>query len=194
MNYCSSNLSTVDAPIIKSFKRRESIPLKANTLWQIRVGAVRLSTLSEDGTPVTLGFWGVGDWVGQPLVAIHPCQLECLMGVKAVGYKLEQCRELRHILLAHLHQMQELIRIRQGPIHQRLRQLLSWLQLKFSCPTEHGQLIQIRLTHQEIADTIGTTRVTVTRLMQNLEQKGEIRYSQRHHIVLQHRQPLTIKT
>jgi CRP-like cAMP-binding protein len=47
-------------------------------------------------------------------------------------------------------------------------------------------LIQLRLTHQELAETIGTTRVTVTRLMQSLEQQGSLCYSRRQQIVLRH--------
>lgn len=143
-------------------------------------------TLSEEGTAITLGFWGAGDLTGQPLIGIQPCELECLMDVTAVRLHLEQCQELQPVTMAHLHQMQALIRMRQGNIPQRLQLLLAWLGQKFGCPTEGGQLIQLRLTHQELAETIGTTRVTVTRLMQSLEQQGSLCYSRRQQIVLRH--------
>jgi len=67
---------------------------------------------------------------------------------------------------------------------QRLQQLLSWLALKFGHPIHQGRLIQLRLTHQDIADAIGTTRVTVTRLMQDLERSGEIGYSPKKCIIV----------
>lgn len=73
--------------------------------------------------------------------------------------------------------MQELIRFRQGQVLQRLQQLLGWLALKFGRPVEQGRLIQLRLTHQDMADAIGTSRVTVTRMMRELERNGEIGYS-----------------
>lgn len=39
---------------------------------------------------------------------------------------------------------------------------------------EQGQLIDLRLTHQEIAEVIGTTRVTVTRLLKQFEREAII--------------------
>ncbi|MEM1308455.1 MAG: Crp/Fnr family transcriptional regulator [Cyanobacteria bacterium P01_D01_bin.115] len=158
--------------------------MQKNTLWNFQTGAARLLTLSEEGTAITLGFLGVGDFAGQPLVGIQPCELECLMDVEAIRLHHEQCRELPQVTMAHLYQMQALICMRQGNIPQRLELLLTWLGQKFGCSTEGGQLIQLRLTHQEMAETIGTTRVTVTRLMQALEQQGSLRYSRRQQIVL----------
>ncbi|MEO0406061.1 MAG: Crp/Fnr family transcriptional regulator [Cyanobacteria bacterium P01_A01_bin.135] len=170
--------------MIHQFKRREIIPLRENTLWHFQAGAARLLTLSEEGTVITLGFLGAGDFTGQPLIGIQPCELECLMDVEAVRLHLEQCRELQPVTMDHLYQMQALIRMRQGNIAQRLELLLAWLGQKFGCPSEGGHLIQLRLTQQELADTIGTTRVTVTRLMQNLERQGSLYYSRRQQIVL----------
>ncbi|MBE7382276.1 MAG: Crp/Fnr family transcriptional regulator [Leptolyngbya sp. SIO1E4] len=187
MHDFASPTAVPNHPMIHQFKRREIIPLRKNILWHFKTGAARLLTLSEEGTAITLGFWGAGDLTGQPLIGIQPCELECLMDVEAVRLHLEQCRELQSVTMAHLHQMQALIRMRQGNIPQRLQRLLTWLGQEFGCPTEGGQLIQLRLTHQELADTIGTTRVTVTRLMQNLEQQGSLYYSRRQQIVL--RQP-----
>ncbi|MEM6354044.1 MAG: Crp/Fnr family transcriptional regulator [Cyanobacteria bacterium P01_D01_bin.14] len=187
MHQFASTPAPVTQPVVHQFKRRETMPLRKNTLWHFQTGVARLLTLSEEGTAITLGFWGAGDFTGQPLIGIQPCELECLMDVEAVRLHLEQCQELPQVTMAHLHQMQALIRIRQGKIPQRLQLLLTWLGQKFGRPTEGGQLIQLRLTHQELAETIGTTRVTVTRLMQNLEQQSSLCYSQRQQIIL--RQP-----
>lgn len=180
------SLQTLNRPRVSTFKRREFIPLREDVLWQIRTGAVRLFTIAEDGTPITLGFWGVGDLTGQPLIGVQPCQIECLMDVEAVSIKPEQCWDLHRIMLSHIHQMQELLRIRNGQVQQRMQLLLHWLARKFGNPIEQGELIQLRLTHQAIADAIGTTRVTVSRLMQELERERIISYSKRHHIVLNH--------
>ncbi|KPQ34757.1 MAG: cAMP-binding protein [Phormidesmis priestleyi Ana] len=171
-------------PPVHIFKRREMLPLEANFLWQIQFGAVRLLTLSEDGTQITLGFCESGDLTGQPFLCIQPSEIECLTKVQAVLLSPEQCWNFQQVMRSHLHQMQELIRFRQGQIPQRLQQLLSWLALKFGHPIHQGRLIQLRLTHQDIADAIGTTRVTVTRLMQDLERSGEIGYSPKKCIIV----------
>ena len=171
-------------PLVHTFKRRESLPLEANRLWQIRSGAVRLLTLSEDGTPITLGFWESGDLTGQPLICIQPSEIECLTKVQAVLLSPDQCWNFQQVMRSHLHQMQELIRFRQGQVPQRLQQLLGWLALKFGRQVEQGRLIQLRLTHQDMADAIGTSRVTVTRLMQELERNGKIGYSEKNCVIL----------
>lgn len=171
-------------PTVRTFKRRELLPLEANRLWQIRSGAVRLLTLAEDGTPITLGFWGNGDLTGQPLIYVESGDIECLTEVKATPLSPEQCWNFQQVMRSHLQQMQELIQLRQGQIPQRLSMLLHWLSLKFGRPVDQGRLIQLRLTHQDIADTIGTTRVTVTRLMQELERSGQIGYSPKNYVIL----------
>ncbi|MEM9087435.1 MAG: Crp/Fnr family transcriptional regulator [Cyanobacteria bacterium P01_F01_bin.53] len=186
MHNSTLNLSPLDLPPVRTFKRRENIPLKENILWQIRVGAVRLFTISEDGSVITLGFWGAGGLTGHPLACIQPCQIECLTHVEAVLLNINQCWDLPQVMLDHICQMQELIRIRHGHILQRLKLLLHWLASKFGCPTEQGYLIQLRLTHQQLAEAIGTSRVTVTRLLQKLELNDVIRYSEQQCIILRH--------
>ncbi|MGI0484208.1 Crp/Fnr family transcriptional regulator [Pantanalinema rosaneae CENA516] len=159
---------------VRTFKRREHLPLRENFLWQIEAGAVRSYTLTEDGTVIALGFWGLGDTVGQPLACIQPYEIECLTDVMVHALQFDQCSHLNQVLLSHLHQTQTLLRLRSGQIHQRLQQLLDWLADKFGHELEQGQLIQLRLTHQDIADVLGTTRVTVTRLLSQFEQEGRI--------------------
>ena len=186
MHDSTVKLLPLDRISVHSFKRRESIPLQQNILWQIRVGAVRLFTIAEDGALVTLGFWGVGDVIGQPLTCIQPCQIECLTNVDAVILAKSRCWNLNQVMLTHICQMQELIRIRHGHILQRLLLLLNWLASKFGSPIEEGYLIHLRLTHQEMAEAIGSTRVTVTRLIRELERDDAIRYSEQQCIILPH--------
>lgn len=103
---------------------------------------------------------------------------------RAIQLDPDQCWNFQQVMRSHLHQMQELIRFRQGQVPQRLQQLLGWLALKFGRPVEQGHLIQLRLTHQDMADAIGTSRVTVTRLMQELERNGKIGYSEKNCVIL----------
>lgn len=37
-----------------------------------------------------------------------------------------------------------------------------------------GKLINLKITHQEITEVLNTTRVTVTRLLQQFEQEGNL--------------------
>ena len=49
----------------RTFSRNDVIPLHPNVLLQIKRGVVRTLTWSEEGTAAALGYWGVGDVVGQ---------------------------------------------------------------------------------------------------------------------------------
>jgi CRP-like cAMP-binding protein len=61
---------------------------------------------------------------------------------------------------------------------------LAWLGDKFGRQVKQGKLIELPLTHQELADIMGTTRVTVTRLINQLEQEGIISRPRRHIIIV----------
>lgn len=173
-------LSRLDCPSWHSLKRREHLPSYTHGLWQIESGAMRTYTLADDGTVIVLGFWGVGDTIGSALSQIQPYIAECLTDVQVRSLPIDERWTMNQTLLSHLHQSQELLRIRSGQIHQRLEQLLSWLAYKFGCELDQGQLIKLRLTHQDVAETLGTTRVTVTRLLSQLEREGRIQWVDQH--------------
>jgi CRP-like cAMP-binding protein len=64
--------------------------------------------------------------------------------------------------------------MRASRVHKRLWLLLQWLGNKFGKRSETGRLIDFRLTHQELANTLGTTRITVTKILSRFEQEGLI--------------------
>lgn len=166
------------------FKRQDLMPLGKNLLWQIDCGVVRTLTWDEEGTIITLGFWGVGDVVGQPLSQIKPYQVECLTAVEAEILPTD-CWQLREATLTHIHQMEELLRIVHCKrLECRLLKFLGWLAQRFGQEVAQGRLLDLRLTHQEIAQDIGTTRVTVTRLLNQLQQEGKIVWSNQRWILL----------
>ena len=94
--------------------------------------------------------------------------------MKAIAVKPDDCWDLHQVMLSHIHQMQELLRVRHGLIQQRLLQFLDWLANKFGFRIQQGRIIPLRLTHQDLAEVLGTTRVTVTRLLQQLQRQGII--------------------
>ena len=172
------------------FARRSVLPPSRDYLWQIDSGAVRTLTLLEDGTTVTLGIWGAGDVVGRVLSKAEPYQMECLTTVEVTRIPIDQWYLVNEVLIQHIQQYHEFLEI----LHHRsidvsLLRLLNWLARKFGQQVEQGQLIDLHLTHQEISEIIGTTRVTVTRLLNDFEKQGMIERLSRKRIVLQEKQP-----
>lgn len=182
----SSLLSTRSISSISPFARRAFLPLRAESLWQIETGIVRTLTVLEDGTSVTMGLWGPGNVVGRALSTADPYQIECLTPVEATLLPKDNWHEMPEALILHIQQAEEIIQI----LHYRqaetsLLKLLSWLAKRFGQEVEQGKLIDLRLTHQDIADLIGITRVTVTRLLKDFEQHKIIQRQARSFILLQ---------
>jgi CRP-like cAMP-binding protein len=171
------------------FSRHDLIPLPPDALWKITRGVVRTLTWNDQGSLTALGYWGVGDLVGQPLSCIRPYQIECLTSVEVHCVAAHQYHQSLDAILSHTQQTEELLSIiHQERVHCRLEQFLVWLARKFGRPVNSGQLIDLRLTHQAIAESVGTTRVTVTRLLNQFEKEGIISRPKRHFIVLRERE------
>ncbi|MBD2384282.1 Crp/Fnr family transcriptional regulator [Cylindrospermum sp. FACHB-282] len=167
------------------FTRRSFLPEQKNALWKIERGFVRTFTYLEDGTTVALGLWGTGDIVGLALSKIKPYQIECLTKVEATILPLDDYSELTETLLIHIQQAEELMVIRSyKKVETMLIKLLAWLSQKFGSEVEKGRLIDMRLTHEDLAELLGSTRVTITRILGQFEQEGLINRLSLHRIVV----------
>lgn len=174
---------------LSSFARRSFLPLRQDSLWLLETGVVRTLTVREDGTSTILGLWGPRDVVGRVLSKADPYQIECLTPVQAILLPDHSWHRATEAMILHIQLSGELIEImhcRQS--ESSLLRLFAWLAKRFGQEVEQGQLIDLRLTHQDIADLIGLTRVTVTRLLNDFEKQGMIQRQQRQFIV-PHDQP-----
>ncbi|MDZ7961376.1 MAG: Crp/Fnr family transcriptional regulator [Aulosira sp. DedQUE10] len=167
------------------FTRRSFLPEHPGILWRIETGFVRTFTYLEDGTTVALGLWGPGDIVGKSLSKLDPYQMECLTKVEAKILLLEEWHQSTETLLAHIQQAEELMVIRSHKkVDTMLLKLLAWLSKKFGSEVDKGRLIDMRLTHEDLAEILGSTRVTITRVLGQFEQEGLINRLSLHRIVL----------
>lgn len=168
-----------------SFQPR-SLLSTSNELWRIQTGFVRVFTGLESGCNLTLGIWSAGDVVGKALSSILPYQIECLTPVQAVAMSIHSLDNPTGVVLKHLHQAEELTLIRSHKrIEIMLLKLLTWLAQRFGQDANQGRLIDLRLTHQDLSELLGITRVTVTRALIQLEQQGFIQRLSLQRIVLQ---------
>ena len=167
-----------------SFGRRSFLPLRRDALWEIKTGVVRTLTILEDGTSITMGLWGPGDVVGRVLSNAEPYQIECLTSVEAKIIPEPRWHEATQAMILHIQRAGELMEI----LHCRqadssLLRLFNWLAQRFGQAIEQGKLIDLRLTHQDIAELMGVSRVTVTRLLGEFERQGIIQRRERQFIV-----------
>jgi CRP-like cAMP-binding protein len=126
------------------FESREIIYAQDYVLWRIERGTVRAVTWDENGTSVTLGYWGVGDIIGYPLSRLQPYHLECLTYVEAVIVPLEALTQNFDAVLDHIQQLEELMSIVNCKrVSLRIWQFLVWLSNKFGRELEQGKLIEL---------------------------------------------------
>lgn len=169
---------------IQTFNRREVLPSHYHKdTWQIESGVVRTLTWDSNGTVIPLGFWGKGDVVGSLLSEVSPYQIECLTRVRV--QKLSESYVCsREMMLSHICQTQMLLKIvHSGSMEKRLLHFLIWMSKRFGQPMEYGWRLDLRLTHLDIAEALGTTRVTITRLLGQLQQAGIIQWSRQEQIL-----------
>jgi CRP-like cAMP-binding protein len=175
MNRSNMSSELASIPATRTFEQQDRLPVDSRLLWKIERGIVRTFTWNREGISTTLGFWGPGDVVGEPLSQTDPYEVECLEPVTAKALPIQfWVHEIDAILLSTQQTENLLNIISNQTVSLRLLELLTWLAHKFGCEVETGRLIMVKLTHQVIAETVRSTRVTVTRALGSLEQEGKI--------------------
>lgn len=171
-------------PLQQQFVRRARLPEHQAVLWRIESGVVCSMTWTSDGELACLGYWGVGDVVGHALSRVQPYELHCLTNVEISSCPRNQWSQLTDAIIHQQQQTEELLSIvHLNPLSCKLWQLLVWLSQKFGRDVENGRLLDLPLTHQQLAQTLGTNRVTVTTILQRLEAEGKIQRQQRRLVV-----------
>lgn len=170
----------------------QSILMKPQEIWVVCRGIVHLSTLYPSGDEALLGLAGPSMPFGLPLTLIYPYQATALSDVDLrclTIAEIEQsptlAREVFHQLSRRLRQTEAMLAmVGCRRVEERLRQLLLLLQMEIGQPVAQGTRLSIRLTHQHLASAIGTTRVTVTRLLGQLRDEGRLLIDESRHIIL----------
>lgn len=183
----------------RSFAKEEKIRARPGLLYLVERGAVRLTSEAQvvDGTSSAslasraqpdedafLGFVGSG----QPfeIVAQAPFTLQAYAHIDHTSVIWLYWNDLDHwphfrreVLDAFRYQHQRkllwLSTLGQRRTIDRLLGFITLLIEEFGEPCEEGYYLPWSLTHAQIGSAIGSTRVTVTRLMGKLRQRGLIR-------------------
>lgn len=184
---------------VRTFAKDEKLPTRPGLVYLVQRGAVRLvgsaqvnvigsSTSSRlpriSPEEAFLGFVGAG----QPfeIVAQSPFTLQSYAHVDQTSVLWMYWHDLdnwphfrREVLDAFRYQHQRkllwLSTLGQRRTIDRLLGFLTLLIEEYGEPTEQGYCLPFPLTHAQIGSAIGSTRVTVTRLMGKLRQRGMIR-------------------
>jgi CRP-like cAMP-binding protein len=174
------------------YRSGQVIEMTPHEIWVVCRGVVQLGTLYDNGEESLLGLACPAMPFGLPLSLIRPYQATALSDVNLMRLSLaeiEQSPELMQGIFRHITrrlQQSEAILAMVGyrRVEDRLRHLLLLLRQEVGQPVADGTRLGVRLTHQQLANAIGTTRVTVTRLLNQLREEGWLTLDRQRHIVL----------
>jgi global nitrogen regulator NtcA len=186
-------------PVVETFERGKTIFFPgdpAERFYLLVRGAVKLSRVYEAGEEITVALlrensiFGVlslitGDRSDRfyHSVAFTPVEL-LSVPIEQVEKSLKEDPELPLILLRGLSsrilQTEMMIEtLAHRDMGSRLVSFLLILCRDFGTPSEQGVTIDLKLSHQAIAEAIGSTRVTVTRLLGDLRRQKMISISKK---------------
>jgi CRP-like cAMP-binding protein len=163
-------------------RTKEDISLSSQGVWQVHNGVVQLSTISNNGDEILLGWVKPGQFFGNWFSSLEIYTATALTDVYLIWYPITEIESSLRLSQQILPQL--ISRIRQTKVEDRLFQLLELLKKELGQPVSDGIQISIRLTHQQIACAINSTRVTITRLLSKLEQQGYITIDDERHIII----------
>lgn len=176
---------------LTQFTAGQNIPLRHNEIYVICRGIVQLHTIHPDGSETLLGLAGPSMPFGLSFTGVSPYWATALTPIDVLPLsmaELENSPTLMAGLFSHLSrrlQQSEAWLALSGKrlVADRLRQLLIMLAQDFGQVETQGVKLTIRLTHHQLATTIGTTRVTVTRLLRDFRKEGWLKIHQRYLIM-----------
>lgn len=167
-------------------------------LHLVEAGAVKIYVLTTEGEERIVDIIGPGEFCGEmgvvdaapsgawgeamgtTLLRVIPAQaLEALL-LANPALCLRLCRSVVSKLRAASRQLDETIFL--GARERVLRQLMR-LAERHGRPTEDGLRLTVRLTHQELAQMVGTARETVSRVLAELQERGLLCFERRQMLV-----------
>jgi CRP-like cAMP-binding protein len=170
--------------------------LPGDYMYVIRDGQVKVTKLSGDGREKILELLGPGDFFGEMSLldnAVRSASVKSLTETRILALsRSDFLKELRHNPDLAMAVIQELThRVRQMDeqasslsfqrVKERARGLL--VRLARNDCSRHGRRATPALTHQQIADMIGTSRETVTRIVKRLKQDGWLEQEGKRYLV-----------
>jgi CRP-like cAMP-binding protein len=148
--------------------------LPTHVCWRVNDGYLRAIAHTKLNELFTLGIWGPGDFVDLQPLSQGSVELRALSTARVQEQQLNP-NEASSLCIAQIQQMADLLQIASiRPVDARLMSLLTWLSKRFGRESSNGYMMplnQMNLTHRQIAEMTGMSRVTVTKGLSQFRQK-----------------------
>ncbi|MGM0419626.1 MAG: Crp/Fnr family transcriptional regulator [Bacillota bacterium] len=189
---------------VKNYRKGEIIFFEADSekkLYLLVDGQVKLSMLSSEGREKVMTILQAGDIFGEISLFDHdphPLTAEVVEEAKLMILEWSNLEEIimdqPRLALKIIEALSKKTRLLTSQVRDlvfhdaigRLANLLIRFAKDFGKETEEGTMIELILTHQEIANLLGVSRVTVTKTLNKLIDQGLIKIKERKIYILDH--------
>lgn len=180
--------------VVKRFKKNDVILHEEDTskfMYIILSGKVKVIQITEDAKEILLAIHQAGEFFGEmsfidgktspaTIVAADDCVINIISRDEFYSSIITNKRILYNLLLILCSRLREswdkiqLLNLKNAS--ERLKILFYMLSNKYGEITSKGITLNIKLTHQEIAEMSGMARETVTRVLDKWNKEGEISF------------------
>ncbi len=169
-----------------------SIPLLPDKIWLVIRGMVKLGSVTFNGDELLLGLAGPGQPFGEPMSGMEVYEAICTTDCDLICINLKDIENSHALSSAMASAMYHRYRQSQRllsllglrKVQERIQGFLEMLIQEYGIACNEGIRLDLRLTHQEIASALSTTRVTVTRVLGHLRSEGWLKFDSSRHLIL----------
>lgn len=176
----------------KRFSRGETILHEEDTpnyFYFLYSGKVKVIQISQDGRERILAIHKRGDFFGEmavidgktspaTVVALEDVEVAFLARADFENHVMKNVAALKQLVLMLCGRVREawlMLRVAAfSDAENRVRAVLNNIREHFGVEDSRGTILNVKLTHKDIAHVASTSRETATRLLNSLEKQGEI--------------------
>ena len=196
--------------LIRNFRRNQVIFLEEDSgryMYIVLAGKVKISKTTPAGKETVLAIHQQGDFFGEmslldgktspaTVSAMEDCRIATVSAGDFQRYFMTNekvVRQIIQVLCSRLRQVWAQIQsLSYSTAEARICGTLLQLSRKYGVPDHRGIIIDLKITHQELAGMVGTSRETVSRTVARLQQEGVLTVDGRRFVLLNPRALLNL--
>jgi CRP/FNR family transcriptional regulator, cyclic AMP receptor protein len=182
--------------VARAYRKNQVIFLEEETgnyMYLVLSGKVKVAKAGVGGKETILAIHRTGDFFGEmslldgktapaTVSAMEDAKIISVSGTDFHKYLLHNekvMQQIIQVLCARLRQVWQTQSLSSSTADARIRMGIYQLAKRHGIRDAHGTIIDLKITHQELAEMVGTSRETVTRVLTRLREQRIIEVDQR---------------
>jgi CRP/FNR family transcriptional regulator len=182
--------------VLRSYRKNQVIFLEEETgsyMYLVLSGKVKVAKAGTGGKETILAIHRTGDFFGEmslldgktapaTVSAMEDAKIISVSGSDFHKYLMHNERvllQIINVLCSRLRQVWQTQSMSSSTAEARIRNGILQLAKRHGIRDARGIIIDLKITHQELAEMVGTSRETVTRVFARLREEGIIQVDQR---------------